>query len=215
MCRKSRTVCFFPRNHFKSSEFIWLTRVKGKKWANFIHWLSNKVWFCSTNENSTALFCTHNFCCGTEYRKRKINFKRLHRCRREREELLKSRTRCRINLLIVSTEIVFTNLKMRHGLVDNKNYWCWNTERNSQMRKKHWKMFLQNLMYFYACVVGSFSRELQFCLSNKISWTLSWESKTIGSLRAWQAAKFSNSLARAITSKELHCKDKSFAEKSR
>ena len=57
------------------------------------------------NENSTALFCTYNFCCGTGYRQRKINFKRLHRCRREREELLKSRTRCQINLLIVSTEI--------------------------------------------------------------------------------------------------------------
>ena len=78
--------------------------------------------FARLNENSTALFCTYNFFCGTEYRERKINFKRLHRCRREREELLKSRTRYRINLLIVSTEIVFTNLKMRHGLVNNKNY---------------------------------------------------------------------------------------------
>ena len=38
------------------------------------------------------------------------------------EELLKSRTRCRISLLIVSTEIVSANLKMRHGLVNNKTY---------------------------------------------------------------------------------------------
>ena len=171
--------------------------------------------FARLNETFTVLFCTYNFCCGTEYRERKINFKRLHLCRRESEEVLKSQTRCRINLLIVSTEIVFTNLKMRHGLGNNKNYWCRNTERNSQVTKKHWEMFLQNLMYFYACVVGSFSRGLQFCLSNKISWTLSWESKSIGSLRTWQAAMFSSSLARAITSMELHCKDKSFAEKSR
>ena len=205
---------FFSRNHFKSSKFIWLTRVKRKKWANFIGFRT-KFDFARLNENSTALFCMYNFCCGTEYRERKINFKRLHLCRREREELLKSRTRCRISLLIVSTEIVFTNLTMWHGLVNNKNYWCRNTERNSQMTKKHWEMFLQNIMYICACVVGSFSRELQFRLSNKISWTLSWESKIIGSLRAWQAAKFSNSLARAITSIELHCKDKSFAEESR
>ena len=194
---------FFP------SEFMWLTRVKGKKWANFMGFRT-KFDFARLNENSTALFCTYSFCCGTEHRERKINFKKLHRCRREREKLLKSRTRCRINLLIVSTKIVFTNLKMRHGLDNNKNYWCRKTERNSQMTKKHWEMFLQNLMYF--C---SFSRELQFCVLNKISLTLSWESKIIGSLRAWQAVKFPNSLARTITSMELHCKDKSFAEKSR
>ena len=58
---------------------------------------------------------------------------------------------------------MFTNSKPWHGLVNNKDYLCWNTERNSQMTKKHWAKFLQDLMYFYACVVGSFSRELQFC----------------------------------------------------
>ena len=103
----------FSRNHFKSSEFIWLTRVKWKKWTNFIGFWT-KFDIARLNENSTALFCTYNFCWGTEYRERKINFKRLQCFRREREELLKSRTRCRINLLIVSTETVFTNLKMRH-----------------------------------------------------------------------------------------------------
>ena len=113
---------FFPQNHFKSSEFIRLTRVKGKKWTNFIGFRTAKFDFARLNEISTALLCTYNFCCGTEYRGRKINFKRLHRCRQEREKLLKSRTRCRINLLIVSTEIVFTNVKMRHGLINNKNY---------------------------------------------------------------------------------------------
>ena len=118
----SRTVFFFFHETISSRASSFDCRAaKGKKWANFIDF-QTKFDFARLNENSTALFCTYNSCCGTEYRERKINFKRLHRCRREREELLKSRTHCRINLLIVSAKIVFTNMKMRHGLVNNRNY---------------------------------------------------------------------------------------------
>ena len=48
-----------------------MTRVKGKKWSNFIG-CRETFDFARLNENFTALFCTNNFCCGTEFTERKI-----------------------------------------------------------------------------------------------------------------------------------------------
>ena len=48
-----------------------VTRVKGKKWSNFIG-CRETFNFARLNENFTALFCTNNFRCGTEFTKRKI-----------------------------------------------------------------------------------------------------------------------------------------------
>ena len=56
-----------------------MTRVKGKKWSNFIG-CRETFDFARLNENFTALFCKNNFRCGTEFTKRKIYQKRLHRC---------------------------------------------------------------------------------------------------------------------------------------
>ena len=48
-----------------------MTRVKGKKWSNFIG-CRVTLDFARLNETFTALFCTNNFCCGTEFTERKI-----------------------------------------------------------------------------------------------------------------------------------------------
>ena len=73
------------------------------------------------------------------------------------------------------------------------------------------KFFVRTCMYLHE--LAALSSELQCCVLNKLN-MLDAEKGNLESLGLTKGEGFTG-LARASISMELHCKDKSFAEKSR